>query len=124
RRDGARGGLLLRRVAREPGRHRNRLRRWLVAYGRAQRFSLALAIAQHVAHAVVGRLADALAFERVAHELVPAAVGDLPVALGAADDQPLGGARHRDVEQAAVFVARGILEARARRGDGVGVVLL
>ena len=65
---------------------------------------------------------DAIALQRVLDQLIPAAVGNLVAALRAGDHQPLLGARHRDIEQAAIFVARGLLRRAARIAHGADVV--
>ena len=62
--------------------------------------------------------------ERPANQIVPAAFRPLGPPVGAADDQPVGGARHGDVEQAAVFVLGFALRGIAGRGDARHVVLL
>ena len=51
-------------------------------------------------------LFDQLRIERIADEIVPAAVRPLSFAVGAADDQPVSGTRHRHIEEPAIFVAR------------------
>ena len=66
-----------------------------------------LAKAQHLAVAVVGRLADAM--RRSARRATSSYQQPSGVSLHAfvaAHHQPLGGARHRHIEQAAIFVAR------------------
>ena len=57
-------------------------------------------------------------------EIVPATLRPLFGALIAADDQPLGGARHRHIEQPAVLVLRLLPRQRARRSDRGDVVVL
>ncbi len=56
-----------------------------------------LAIAPDNSLAVIRGFFLEMNFKRVTHEIVPAARRPTALALGAADNQPLGRARHRDV---------------------------
>src|SRR5262245_46586502 len=69
------------------------------------RRDLRLAIAPHHPVAVTGRLLDRdRRLERREHQVPPAALGPQALALGAANDQAVDGARHCDVEQTPIFV--------------------
>src|SRR5262249_27007505 len=105
RRDGPNRRRLGARLAGEPGRAviggaRNRGGGRGLAGGRRR-----LAIAPYLAIAVVGRLLDRdRRLERLEHQVPPAALGPRALAVGAAYDEPVDGARHRDVEQPPVLV--------------------
>src|SRR5262249_61542460 len=107
RRDGPNRRRLGARVAVEPGRafiggHRNRGGGEGFAGGRRR-----LAIAPYLAIAVVGRLLDRdRRLERLEHQVPPAALGPRALALGAAYDKPVAGARHRDREQPPLIALR------------------
>src|SRR5262249_11379607 len=59
--------------------------------------------------------------ERREHQVPPAALRPRALTLGAADDEPVDGTRHGDVEQAPVFVLGLAARAIARGAHGRGV---
>ncbi len=62
--------------------------------------------------------------ERIADEIIPAVLRSFFDAVGAADDEPLGGARHGDVEKAAIFVlGLGVRAVRAAAASGTSSAL-
>src|SRR5262249_57117962 len=109
------------RVTVEPGRaflRGHRRRRGEAYAGRRRR----LAIAPDFAVAVVGRFLErGRRLERREHQVPPTALGPRALAFGAAYDEPVDRARHRDVEQPPIFVLGLAPRALARRGDRRGV---
>src|SRR5262249_55851856 len=113
------------RAAVEQGRAflRGRRRRGGEAYAGGRR---RLAIAPDFAVAVVGRFLERdRRLERRKHQVPPAALGPRALAVGAAYDEPVDGARHGDVEQPPIFVLGLVPRALARRAyrRGVGRLL-
>ena len=102
----------------DPGRRRIRCHRCRRGGKNPGRRSWPIAIAPHLALAVVRRLLHGYGRpERRGYEPPPTALGGPALALRPANDKPIDGARHRHIEEAPIFILRLSPRALARRAQ-------